>query len=342
MIHFREIAAHYGIGSLLSAPSPVLGGLLHTTYRLDAEEGSFALKILNPAVMKRPEAMGNMIRSEAVARAMAEVVPAVAAIVKDDSPVSLIGGEYVMLYPWLACRPVFPPKLNARHAAAVGEVLAKMHEAGAALLSSGTILPAPAPSDPEERDWAKIAEDAAKAAPASSWLDPLRDAVPMLTDLEAKSRAALPCLSRTVLSHRDLDPKNVLWEGPAPRIIDWESAGETDPSAELADVLLAWSDKGDGGEDEALFRALLDAYRSVRSTEGIDWDAVFNASFRPPLDWLAYNVRRASGNEDGEHGDRADDRSHARLVGASEVSGTIRSLTARIPALAAARSWMEV
>ena len=54
MIHFNEIAARYGIGMLLSTPTPVLGGLLHTTYRLDAAEGSFAVKILNPAVMKRP------------------------------------------------------------------------------------------------------------------------------------------------------------------------------------------------------------------------------------------------------------------------------------------------
>ena len=340
MIHFREIAAHYGIGSLLSAPSPVLGGLLHTTYRLDAEEGSFALKILNPAVMKRPEAMDNMIRSEAIARAMAEVVPAVAAVVKDSSPVSLIGGEYVMLYPWLACRPIFPPKLNARHAAAVGDVLGKMHEAGAALFSSGTIPPAPASSEPIERDWAKIADEAARSCPGASWLDPLRDAVPLLDELEVKSRAAR--LLPSVFSHRDLDPKNVLWEGPAPRIIDWESAGETDPASELTDVLLAWADKGAGGEDEALFRALLDAYRAVRSVEDEDWDAVFDASFRGPLDWLAYNIRRASGEEDDDHGDRAHDRSHARMVGASEVSGTLRALTARIPALDAARKWMGV
>ena len=29
MIHFNEIAARYGIGMLLSTPTPVLGGLLH-------------------------------------------------------------------------------------------------------------------------------------------------------------------------------------------------------------------------------------------------------------------------------------------------------------------------
>ena len=64
MSHFHEIAEQYGIGPLLAAPSPVLGGLLHTTFRLDAAEGSFALKILNPFVMERPEALDNMIRSE--------------------------------------------------------------------------------------------------------------------------------------------------------------------------------------------------------------------------------------------------------------------------------------
>ena len=80
---------------------------------------------------------------------------------------------------------------------------------------------------------------------------------------------------------------------------------------------------------------MLTAYRAVRSTEAGDWDAVFDASFLDPLDWLAYNVRRASGLE-------AADDSHERMVGASEVSGTLRALSARIPQLETAREWLGV
>ncbi len=335
MIHFREIAAHYGLGGLLSAPEPVLGGLLHTTYRLDTPEGSYAAKILNPAVMKRPGAADNMIRSERIARAMAEHIPAVAAVERDGSPLSLIGGEYVMLYPWLTCRPVFPPKIGARHAEKIGAVLARMHEAGAALLRSGTIPAEGSASPSSPRVWEEEYASAEAAAPGAPWLAPLKEAVPMLDELEERAGKGSPSLTPSVLSHRDLDPKNVLWEGPSPRIIDWESAGETDPAAELLEALLSWS-ACDGQLREDLFRAMADAYRSVRSVEGEPWDAVFDASFRGPLDWLAYNVRRASGQETDPDGN------HDRMVGASEVSGTLRALSARIPQLETAREWLGV
>ena len=32
-----------------------------------------------------------------------------------------------------------------------------------------------------------------------------------------------------VISHRDLDPKNVMWKNDAPYIIDWEAAGYVNP-----------------------------------------------------------------------------------------------------------------
>ncbi len=338
MIHFREIAAHYGLGMLLSAPSPVLGGLMHTTYRLDTPEGSFAAKILNPAVMQRPEALSNMIRSEKIARAMAEAVPAVAALESEGSPLSRIGEDYVMLYPWLSCRPVLPPKLSARHTEIMGTTLARMHDAGAALLASGAVPPKADEVVHTEHRWEDILAEAEAAAPGSPWLPPLRDALPLLDELEHRARDAAPRLPLSVLSHRDLDPKNVLWEGALPRIIDWESAGEINPAVELLEVLLYWSDDGAGGLSEAHFRSMLAAYRTLRPAGNEDWDAVFDASFRDPLDWLAYNVRRASGLETAENGDAG----HERMVGASEVSGTLRSLSARIPQLKTVREWMGV
>ena len=33
-MHFQYIVQKYALGMLLSAPTPVLGGFLHTTYRL--------------------------------------------------------------------------------------------------------------------------------------------------------------------------------------------------------------------------------------------------------------------------------------------------------------------
>ena len=48
-----------GWGSVRLPISPVPGGFLHRMYKVDTETGSFAVKHLNPNVMKRPDAMNN-------------------------------------------------------------------------------------------------------------------------------------------------------------------------------------------------------------------------------------------------------------------------------------------
>lgn len=47
-----------------------------------------------------------------------------------------------------------------------------------------------------------------------------------------------------VISHRDLDPKNVMWDGMNPYLIDWEAAGPVNPYQEFLEVALYWVDDG--------------------------------------------------------------------------------------------------
>ena len=326
-MHFQHIIQKYSLGMMLAAPTPVLGGFLHTTYRLDTSEGSFAAKVLNSAVMARPEAYDNMLRSEKIARALSAVVPAVCAIEADGSPLVKIGNEYVMLYPWLSSKPLFPPQLTPRHAAVIGDLLGKIH---AFALKCEDF-----PSDrPEPNDWDALLALAAEKDADAVWLPGLRDALPDLAAMERDTVRALEVPARgTSAGHRDLDPKNVLWNGLEPSVIDWEAAGPVDPDAELIDVLLSWADDGRGGLSREMGESLLAAYRARRSAAGADWDALCAASAKNPLDWLAYNIRRASGIG------IADDSE--RHVGESEVQKTLRSLARRREELAQIRRWLE-
>ena len=333
MIHFKEIAARYGIGMLLSAPVPVLGGLLHTTYRMDTSEGSFAVKILNPAVMKRPRALENTIRSEKIAAAFRESLPAVSAMESDGCPVSEIGGEYVLLYPWISGKPVFPPKLGPKNAAAIGDVLAKMHEIGETL--DGELRADGEPEEDADPDrFEKLLSEASVLTPDAPWLPVLRDSLPTLVSREKAALAAVRLLPETAVSHRDLDPKNVLWENTNPYVIDWESAGPVHPVSELLETLLSWSDDGQGELRRDCFDALLSAYRARRDMNEDLWDAVFAAAPLSRLDWLAYNVRRASGIETAD--------AHDRLVGASEAAKTLRQFGQFEKNLSSLREWLGV
>ena len=63
-----------------------------------------------------------------------------------------------------------------------------------------------------------------------------------------------------VISHRDLDPKNVMWKEKNPYIIDWEAAGYVNPYQELVEVLNYWIVDAEGTYDYGMFQALIKAY----------------------------------------------------------------------------------
>lgn len=56
------------------------------------------------------------------------------------------------------------------------------------------------------------------------------------------------------MSHRDLDQKNVLWNTDNhPHLIDWESAGWTNPMVELVTMALNWGGIVSGQIDRDAF-----------------------------------------------------------------------------------------
>ena len=53
----------YGIGPVTTTPQPVSGGLMHKVYKVSTLNQTYAVKILNPSIMKRPGVMENMVNS---------------------------------------------------------------------------------------------------------------------------------------------------------------------------------------------------------------------------------------------------------------------------------------
>ena len=108
-------------------------------------------------------------------------------------------------------------------------------------------------------------------------------------------RQALEKLKRNaVMSHRDLDSKNVLWNRGEPFIIDWEAAGPVPPALELWEALLNWGRDGGGKLRPDRIAALLDAYRQWNSLPPPDWESVGHAGYAGMLGWLNYNIARSS------------------------------------------------
>ena len=59
-----ELMKTCGFGTVVLPVSPVSGGLMHRMYKVTTDCGIFAVKHLNPEIMKRPDARDNYDRAE--------------------------------------------------------------------------------------------------------------------------------------------------------------------------------------------------------------------------------------------------------------------------------------
>ncbi|WP_154699415.1 phosphotransferase, partial [Legionella pneumophila] len=107
--------------------------------------------------------------------------------------------------------------------------------------------------------------------------------------------AILMLKAHGVISHGDLDQKNVLWDSSKkPILIDWESARKLNPTYEIVNAALDWS--GITTQlDKNLFGKMLRAYKEAGGV--IDKDLVEAAFFGVLgnwINWMVYNIQRAA------------------------------------------------
>lgn len=291
-----------GLGELVGDPVPVSGGLLHRMFRVETAAGVYAVKALNPDIMQRPGALNNMLNGERVAAALEACVPAAAAV---DGQVTGMDGAFYMVYRWLEGGSVFPPDITVEHCRVMGDLLGRIHAADVRIPG---MLPETACRQPF--DWS-LTDD------------------PCVSAWDGQVLAAQPKLLGTqVISHRDLDPKNVMWQGMTPCIIDWEAAGYVNPWQELIELLNYWAD------DEPKARAMIAAYGQHMNMQQADWDAALSASMDGMLGWLHYNLRRAAGLE----GSAADDR----RAGETQVCATLEELHRYAARVQQLREWLKM
>lgn len=270
----NELCRLLQLGALTVPPLPVSGGYLHRMFRVETTRGVFAVKALNPDIMMRPEALGNMRLGERInaefsmRNAEFDVCPSVGGVVEAE-------GAYFIVYPWVEGASVFAPQITVEHCRIMGGVLGEIHGAG---LSVPGMTPPVAVR--ERYDWSLLPDER----------------------LPRWDEAALEGMTRLravqVISHRDLDPKNVMWQGMRPCVIDWEAAGYVNPWQELIELLNYWAD------DEPKARAMIAAYGRHAELHNADWDAALAAGMDGMLGWLHYNLRRAAGQEGTSPEDR--------------------------------------
>jgi aminoglycoside phosphotransferase (APT) family kinase protein len=192
----------------------------------------------------------------------------------------------VRLHHWVAGDPVRQKAVSPATALWAGRVLAALH--GLRVRPQDRDL-YPFPNTDTADRWADLIATAERhGAPWSHLLSAAAPAVSLIADL-ARSARFLP--EQEVISHGDIDQKNLIAGQAGPVLCDWDLAAPVVPRRELADVALSlgcWRDLN-------IANTVVDAYRAA---SGI------NIDFEPPdlgpslmvsLDWIAFNVERAIG-----------------------------------------------
>lgn len=320
---FDRICRELRLGKLLEAPVRLSGGYTHRMFALTTDRGRYAVKLLNPEIMQRPDALDNYRAAEAFEALLEERgLPILPARRIDGRKMHCVDGQYLYVFDYFDGHALKDAETTPAHCRQMGAALARIH----------AVRPLAAPQQDDAAPigatiWDELARALLSAPDAQAEGEALRAAAPMLTRVAAAMDAAVRALPPALaLCHNDMDAKNVLWRGDRFRIIDLECLGYADPRQELLDLAISWAG---WPADEANFKAFVAGYDAAGGARIADAALLFD-SRRNHIDWLIYNARRALVDDPQE-----------RRTGRGQVLETIEKIESDQNMRSTILRWME-
>jgi Ser/Thr protein kinase RdoA (MazF antagonist) len=276
------------LGEIYCIPTEISGGLLHRMFSVRTRENIYAVKALDPMIMLRPKAMRDIIDSEKIANIAVESVSAVPARIFNGNSVQEMDGQFYLIFDWIDGYSPGQKDIDIRHCEKIGAVLADIHM----IDFSGLDIADDNSSKKYMTDWDMYLRKGRETG--AVWTEIMSENIDLLYDLNKKLvNADLMLPKNRVISHRDLDPKNVLWNDAGPHIIDWESAGYIYPYHDLVDTAVYWSSVADMKISKEKFIAFADAYGNKCGELKADWDIILDKGFSGLYGWLEYSLKRS-------------------------------------------------
>ena len=116
------------LGDIIDEPARVMGGLLNRMYKVSTTKGVYAIKHLNPEVMKRENAKHNHILAEKIANiAKNNDINCLPAKIFNGSSLQELKGNYFFIYDWYNGKPVQEDNIKIEEVIKVASLLAKLH-----------------------------------------------------------------------------------------------------------------------------------------------------------------------------------------------------------------------
>ncbi len=312
--HIERLCRLFDLGAALGPPHRVLGGFHHCMWRLDTPAGRFAAKQLASDMdMENPAVVAQVNATEVTACEFSrQGIPALHALHRDKTHLQLLDGFGYLVYPWTDARACRRNRIEEHHAVIVARTLAQMHRSDIQVPELGDVPSFPVTAE-RTVDLVSLARQR-----NVRYSDILEDRLEDILLIVSRHAPALERLAeRQVISHGDLDHKNVLWDATgAPLLIDWESARRLNPTYELLLEALDW-----GGItahfDAKVFTTILRAYVDAGGAIAEAMiPACSDAIQGAWVNWLLYNVGRAVGIKD----------TRQRAIGSSQIDLVLSAL----------------
>lgn len=284
-------------------------------WRVNTDEASYAVKQLSPDIdLTNKAIIKNYNFTEEIAYRFAQLgIPAISAMKQAGKYLKLIDGTGFLIYPWTNAQPLHHDAVSEDHAVEIAKILAKMHHIN---------LDVPEIAEPEfdVHSTETLIQLIQKAnnynCPFAANLTALQQDI---LAINTAYQNTLPQLKQhIVVSHGDLDQKNVLWdEKGSPIVIDWECTRKLNPTYEIVNACLDWS-----GITTHFNRSLFVKMMQAYSTAGGSLDkglleAAFNAVLGNWINWMVYNIKRACIEQDCEQ----------KTLGIEQVNQVLKTIT---------------
>jgi thiamine kinase-like enzyme len=289
--HLQQICSLLDLGTPIEALSRVPGGFHHCMWRLTSDRGCFAIKQLADDMdMQDAATVAQLNATEITACEFSRHgVPALYSLHVDRNHLQVLDSVGYLVYPWTDSTACHRNGIREHHAVTVAITLAHMHHSN---ITVPELRDVPAFPVTAERviDLVQLARQR-----NVRYSDILQDRLDDILRIVALHAPALERLkNHQVISHGDLDHKNILWnENDEPLLIDWESARRVNPTYELCLEALDWGGitaHFDARPFTTILRAYVDAGgRLVEEMIPAASDAIQGAW----VNWLLYNVGRA-------------------------------------------------
>ncbi|WP_226579877.1 phosphotransferase [Halobacillus litoralis] len=323
---FKQICAHAGLGAIVGVPESLSGGLLHKIYAIETISGKYVVKLLNPEIINRLGAKHNYRQAESIAEHASRSVPTLAAKRINGTFLQVWGDHHYLLYDWIVGRSLTNNEVTAFHSEKVGSILGRIHSLDFSHLELTDHC-----TNIEVVDWDFYRQHGEKHN--AEWWELFHFQLSQLHEWNARAvRAGKILITERVVSHRDLDAKNVMWHQGEPVIFDWESAGCVHPMCDFMETALYWSENNEGSVEIDRLRAFIRGYERHRPRLDTDWETVLEHGFSGKLDWLEYNLKRSlkMGFSDEEE----------QKLGTAQVIKTLRELKHYAAAFPVLLKWL--